>query len=274
MNPEIWGIPSRIAEDLRSQSSSQYGTPLDSYKVLGSICTRLFQRRALTVETDKLVAIGGIAAKMQSFLDDTYLAGLWRRHLANHLLWRCYDEGCSKPEQYVAPSWSWASVNGAIHGVSDIHFEDGRDILIDVLTAEVEHKGDNVFGPVKGGTICLQGKLFWMMANSEKFRCSGAVWVECLVSADIDVTMAIKTVNGARISPNHNDLYCLPVKDASAQHKCPILNGLLLEASGSVGDYRHIGVFSAFDKDVVDVVQAAFNILMLGLRILGRVLRR
>jgi hypothetical protein len=31
------------------------------------------------------------------------------------------------------------------HGVSDIRFEDGRDILIDVLTAEVEHKGDNVF---------------------------------------------------------------------------------------------------------------------------------
>lgn len=51
----------------------------------------------------------------------------------------------------------------------------------------------------------------------------------------------------------------MPVKDASAKHKCPILNGLLLEASGSVGDYRHIGVFSAFDKDVVDVVQAGLQ---------------
>ena len=45
-----------------------------------------YSKRSLTRESDKLVAIGGIAKELQRFLQDEYLAGLWNRDLLRELL--------------------------------------------------------------------------------------------------------------------------------------------------------------------------------------------
>jgi hypothetical protein len=77
----------------------------------------------LTFETDKLPAIAGVAAKLQSLLKYKYLAGLWQEDLFHGLLWRCdiYPEAYSRVSldsttveastSYIAPPWSWASTN-------------------------------------------------------------------------------------------------------------------------------------------------------------------
>ncbi|KIN00795.1 hypothetical protein OIDMADRAFT_124725, partial [Oidiodendron maius Zn] len=82
-----------------------------AYQVWEKVVTT-FCRGQLTYETDKLVAIGGLATLMNETLVDVYLAGLWKRHLITQLLWYSCDGYTQTKGPYVAPSWSWAAVRG------------------------------------------------------------------------------------------------------------------------------------------------------------------
>lgn len=74
----------------------------------------------LTRGTDKLVAIGSLAAELQRKLQhtDTYIAGLWKSQLPASLVWEMYNSRTGpkdlRPTEYRAPSWSWASVDGMV----------------------------------------------------------------------------------------------------------------------------------------------------------------
>ncbi|KAL9075418.1 MAG: hypothetical protein Q9157_004020 [Trypethelium eluteriae] len=76
----------------------------------------------LTKNSDKLMAIAGIAKKMQSEFrippdnrEERYVAGLWGHLLAEQLAWRVDEWREAKDEpSYRAPSWSWASVDGTV----------------------------------------------------------------------------------------------------------------------------------------------------------------
>ena len=62
---------------------------------------------------DKLVAIGGIAQQIAESVKDTYVAGLLRDGLISQLCW--YSRVISRrPDNWRAPSWSWASVDGEV----------------------------------------------------------------------------------------------------------------------------------------------------------------
>lgn len=79
--------------------------------------------RCLTQETDMLIALSGVAQayKEECCPSGTYAAGLWREHLPEGLLWRV-DADHKKARtgrrlattEYVAPSWSWASVKAEV----------------------------------------------------------------------------------------------------------------------------------------------------------------
>lgn len=69
----------------------------------------------LTQESDRFLAMSGIAKAFQHVSGDEYLAGLWKSMLYTNLMW------CSRASEGVparrstelyAPSWSWASVVG------------------------------------------------------------------------------------------------------------------------------------------------------------------
>ncbi|KAK0104261.1 hypothetical protein ONS96_005353 [Cadophora gregata f. sp. sojae] len=78
-------------------------------------------RRQLTKDFDKLLAIKSVAAEMSMRIADTYIpfAGMWNGNLHFDLLWRALRD-LSKPEQYRAPSWSWAAIDGPINWVNDL----------------------------------------------------------------------------------------------------------------------------------------------------------
>lgn len=76
-----------------------------------------YSLRALTKKRDKLLAISGIISYIESATDDQNCAGLWQNHLHEEILWKVdKDIEVIRPqgEAPVIPSWSWASVNGAI----------------------------------------------------------------------------------------------------------------------------------------------------------------
>ena len=70
--------------------------------------------QGLTVPSDRLPALSGIAAKFQKFLDDIYCAGLWRSCLQKGLSWQVGEPRVSRPSKYRAPTWAWPSVYGEI----------------------------------------------------------------------------------------------------------------------------------------------------------------
>ncbi|KAF2650261.1 HET-domain-containing protein [Lophiostoma macrostomum CBS 122681] len=75
-----------------------------------------YTKSELTYQSDKLVAIAGIAKTFQSVLDDVCIAGLWKRTLIMDLLWcRAGAESTGLHRAFDrAPSWSWACLDCAI----------------------------------------------------------------------------------------------------------------------------------------------------------------
>lgn len=70
---------------------------------------------AITKDTDRLVALHGIATTAQKVLGCRYIAGLWERGLESQLGWNVINPQTShRPTEHVAPSWSWASVKGEV----------------------------------------------------------------------------------------------------------------------------------------------------------------
>ncbi|CAD6456372.1 68973a4e-32bc-455a-ac57-2f3cfafeab69-CDS [Sclerotinia trifoliorum] len=86
----------------------------------------------LTNHSDKLVACSALAKCTRAVVDDVYVAGLWRTKFVEELLWSV-QEG-SRPREYRAPSWSWASVDGHIYFSSIIK----RNIIYHIEIDSVE----------------------------------------------------------------------------------------------------------------------------------------
>ncbi|KAL7945486.1 heterokaryon incompatibility domain-containing protein [Trichoderma barbatum] len=138
--------------------------------------TSQYNQRALTKRKDKLVAFGAVAqifGQVNGLPVDKpgeYVAGAWRSYLPFGLHWsigenaeRHVSQPGSEDEDYVIPSWSWASIDGLVR------FDDGRSLretreeqtegmprLVDV---NVVTEGGQ-FGPVKSGYIILHGPIF------------------------------------------------------------------------------------------------------------------
>ena len=106
---------------------------LNGYYVWSRLLEK-YSKTTITFPTDRLVALSGLAQMMSEALEDDYLAGLWKSILPSQLLWRVgqftprsiLDVG-KEPDKALqdranpsalrirlAPSWSWASVEGAI----------------------------------------------------------------------------------------------------------------------------------------------------------------
>ncbi|KAI1119786.1 heterokaryon incompatibility protein-domain-containing protein [Nemania abortiva] len=68
----------------------------------------------LTKDSDRLIALSGIAKIFRELSGDTYVAGLWKKTIDLDLAWRSYaSRGIpARRSTSYAPSWSWASIVG------------------------------------------------------------------------------------------------------------------------------------------------------------------
>ncbi|PVH77992.1 HET-domain-containing protein, partial [Cadophora sp. DSE1049] len=77
----------------------------------------IYSERSLTVASDKLPSISGLAAMFQAAHSGVYLAGIWKHEMPACLLWRrstSAEAPLEKPSSYQTPSWSWASLDGEV----------------------------------------------------------------------------------------------------------------------------------------------------------------
>ena len=152
-------LASRMVKQLKplmapARMAGEVHVPYD----LWSGIVEAYSRSKLTYESDKLVALAGLAMEVaQIFQRDAYLAGLWRSGLPYSLMWTAdgdVDDSIVRPRKYRAPSWSWASLDG------NIRFPDiFKNAVAEVADVAVSTERD-VFGPVIDGSLILKGHLF------------------------------------------------------------------------------------------------------------------
>jgi len=127
-------------------------------------------RRKMTEESDKLPAISGIAQHLSLTTDDIYFAGLWKTSLYLYLMWlqdaaaKNFHLAAKRPTTYRAPSWSWASVDGAVtfHGLITEERFAAKVIHCETVPVDQNH----LFGAVSDGHLVIQGPLRWLDADA------------------------------------------------------------------------------------------------------------
>ena len=126
-----------------------------------------YSQRNLFATGDKLPALAGLAHQFQEFTSATYLAGIWKEDLPLGLLWTIHtstlvDIGHSAPE-FRAPSWSWASIDGAVHcdgyqGLVLTSSSSPPTTQMEVLETQIVLKEErSPFGAVFEGVLRVRG---------------------------------------------------------------------------------------------------------------------
>jgi hypothetical protein len=126
----IESLPWAAFEDISGPSFGAH----DSDKLyLWRTIVRQYTERNLTNAKDRLPAITGIIAELQSVWKDTAIYGHWREWFVQLLAWY-KPEGDLTKERHLerAPSWSWASVDGRIHFEEPIEKEEAS---MEIVTA-------------------------------------------------------------------------------------------------------------------------------------------
>ena len=121
---------------------------------------------ALTFETDKLIALSGIASEVHKRAKCQYLAGLWSSTLPSSLLWVVISPPELRSSTYVAPSWSWASATCFVLSPRDIP-EHPTHVEASIINHEISLANPrDMFGQVIDGSIGVRshlGTLDWII---------------------------------------------------------------------------------------------------------------
>lgn len=115
-----------------------------------------YTRRALSNDSDRLIALQAIATDIHSGIHDQYLAGLWEGDLVNQLCWQSQDSQ-GLPADNQSPSWSWSSVRGPIIPFLAEDFEDNSAGLekMTIIDADCRLAGEKPCGRILGGSIVV-----------------------------------------------------------------------------------------------------------------------
>lgn len=135
-------------------------SPVDAYQLWVYIY-HSYSSRALAVDSDRLVALAGLARRFAQIMkvrfgrDEKYLAGLWEGSLPRDLLWHIEPLALSlvpgrrheRPKLWRAPSWSWASMEAD----SNCLFFRDLQSRMEIEHSAVEIAGPDIYGQVKPG---------------------------------------------------------------------------------------------------------------------------
>ena len=206
---------------------------LDLYSIRWQKVVKIYTDAQLTYESDKLIAIAGLAQFFQDLWPDptiTYLAGLWSCNLGYWLLWRTTPStrDRKKPKTACAPSWSWASVEGSIEWLHHNWWRHySKTYIIEAKTVAPT----NPFSSVQGGYIRIRGRMCTTKGNKRiaEFLKDNDLWLDdgdqgANRMEDVEGLFLLLAVQGAQIR---------------------VTEALVLEYAGDqIGQYRRVGYFS------------------------------
>ncbi|RDW58859.1 hypothetical protein BP6252_13335 [Coleophoma cylindrospora] len=126
--------------------------------------------RRITYVNDRLPAISGLAREFHVRTGYQYKAGLWQEDMHRGLIWSATGMGKRSSSEYIAPSWSWASVDFTECGERSFRtlypYRAGWEFSFSRLTADASieqvcirnaYEGD-AFSQVTSGYLIISGE--------------------------------------------------------------------------------------------------------------------
>ncbi len=253
--PPIWrpalkGAMRGLAKDPLAQLFMDWESIVEEY----SACR-------LTFANDKLVALQGLANDLRARVAiygpglDTYVAGIWLESLPTGLMWS--TEAGRPYGSYVAPSWSWASIDGQVSFVWKWKYRYRG--CVETLLARVGDV-DAVKENVREGKLVLEGHLFPIdvLPRQDQQSSDDGTPGETLSLVEQCLALEAYQINAMFDSEGFYDsrLYCLPVQHNHERSELcddSDVDGLLLVPSQE-GFMRRVGIFSCrVENDWLDL---------------------
>lgn len=172
------------------------------------VAIEAYSRTSITFDSDKLIAISGIARALLGLFDDEYLAGLWGGRIIWELLWKAEGPPARHPKQMCPPTWSWAStmrhIKMYIHQApSTVRYTEKH--LAKVVERQVIAERGDPMGHVTFGTMQLKGPLTEVFWNGECLRHDG-ISLQADVAFDIDLGEPEATVVAETPAPRNEPI--------------------------------------------------------------------
>ncbi|KAG9495750.1 hypothetical protein J7337_012308 [Fusarium musae] len=225
----------------------------------------------LTKETDKLIAIDGVAEQLTSIVPrEQYLNGLWRQDsLPLSLLWSTIEEE-KPPSIRVAPSWSWASVYTPVDFNFLFRAQTEPKVVTKVVDIVTRDDKPEIVEMSRPAALVLRGPLTEVRFRSATRSGLGPLhsnwWMSHKAMRDriefwnpIDLTPMLVFIGKGlkadypcdilldRAVPKKSRIFALKIAEADIRHpwqeRLPSQCGLLLIADGARGTFRRIWMF-------------------------------
>jgi hypothetical protein len=237
-----------------------------------------FMDRKLAFQSDVLPAISGMAKLVQQSTGDKYLAGLWKSTLLTGLLWESnwdMNYATVRTPEYLAPSWSWASIVGPIHYFKIADSSDIPDVsdlgLVfrpKILEAATEPVSFDPFGRLKSGFIRLQGIVKAVEVRGPKENISDVtleVWENEKKVGDL-----VYDVFDDLPKEDTFEITCLYFRPRNENRKSPQPIGLALrpDSKDSNGVYKRVGLLFSIEKELFAGIEPTIITIVWG--ILGK----
>jgi hypothetical protein len=206
---------------------------------------KVYTKTRLTNPLDKLVALSGVAKQMSLLLQDTYVAGMWRSTLESDIRWyTVYAE--PRPTVYRAPSWSWASVDGA---VMPGNF---AEMLAHIVDVDIRHATEDSTGLITSGWLDLRGQLKRVVLSDAEKLGQNDSWHEIIIplSSGLQITASVLPdvepfKDQVIVDDSGNGrLFCMPIAKG---HKGDPWMLLLRVVDAQKGVFQRFGLASLYD---------------------------
>lgn len=260
----VWECKEKFASDAYPEGLPRAGTSSDlrlkgmfprpglssrEYRHIWQIIVHLYANCKLTFPGDRLVALSALARTMGGFMQQKYVAGMWRDNLELEMLW--YVDGffgASTPTTYRAPSWSWVASVGHLFPADT--GTDGRS-LIKVEEVHLDYVTDDTWGMLRGGWLHLRGhlnKLSLIDPEDWKMAVNG-VQVEVSTEKDMQPNIYLDTPNNERDKDSKPNLYCMLARRGESRHENVVFILLLELVDGETATFKRIGLARGEVKD-------------------------
>jgi hypothetical protein len=193
-----------------------------------------FSSRTLTINSDKLPALSGLAQVYQEIWNDTYLAGLWQTQIWKHLLW--YAKTPKRESEYLGPTWSWVSVDSPVIFAGN-SFADSCMTLISASTIPV---GKNPLGRLESAVIDIHAPVSKFYVRTFK------------VTSPEGQKSNLHTSTGKYCEFNPDELFPLDLTEISFVYITKTMGLALVPVAGEFKTFRRVGL--GFVPEVDEIV--------------------
>ncbi len=126
-----------------------------------------YTKRKLTKSSDKLPAISCLAHHASATFGTKYCVDMWESGMRHALDW-LVQEPLEPIEEYRAPSWSWAAVEGPVAFIDERTLAE-KNPVFEIEKIVVSLLGEDKYGQVKSGSLSLQGYLMPAIATQREY---------------------------------------------------------------------------------------------------------